>query len=702
MAQNSTIQLPSAIVLKSERARRSHLHFIDFMWQRKDPFVIGNHIEIICDKIDEAFKNFEKEISSYLLFKVPFRHTKSDISSRYLPANFIGKYPDKEVIVTGYAADLVEGFSRDCQNIVKDPRFQHVYPGVHISKEKSSVKHWRIQNRYGKLYWIGLGGPASGKGAELVVVDDLFKGHKEAESEQVRDSTWASLVNDIITRRGPVTIFIVLATPRHVDDQFGRIKELENSDPNFPKFEEIKLPSFDKSYKQGILFPERYSLDWYISMKAFLGEYAFAALMQCDPTIRGGNMFKVDCIKYYTGNAPEGLRWCRGWDPASTEEERASEDPDYTRGALVGLKWKIMGGGVPVPVIYVDDIKGGRWAAPERDAIIEKTTLEDGERVSTALEAYGPYKDTYEHIQKKLRGIKVIIKMQLPGDKVVKASVLEAPIEAGNFYVRGDAPWKETFVKEFTEFPSGKHDDIVDAVVIGYEGHNPDKKRVWPEFENKHIIKFSVDLNKTIKDPDGSMHYAGLWQKKDLTVWVVLALWDAYKGILLIYDAFALENNTKLIDTMKDKMQLKKYKCHGIICNSLNWENSTKNIGLQYRREFNTKGLEEVRVRQAFDYDEYASISEISQLFSLNLIIVSDKAYSLALQMFGWNIVDRGKQMGGRPDEENDGFCRALCLIVSDLRKKDKWERIVKPKLADYNRSEFVDRVYNEKVQEEK
>jgi predicted phage terminase large subunit-like protein len=670
------------------------------MWQRRNPLIIGRHMEEICGVIDDAIVDYKNGKSSFLALKLPFRHTKSDTASRYLPANFIGKFPDDEVIVAAYASPLARTFSRFCRSIMLDPTYQYIYPGIGLAKDQRSVDEWSIEGYHGLTSWLGIGGSITGKGANCIIIDDFFKNRAAAESEVVRNYVWESITNDILTRRAPVCIVIILATPWHVDDAFGRIEKHRKIDPDFPEFREVKLPAFSDKYPTGTLFPERYSKSWYLSQKAILGPYGFAGLMQCDPIARGGNLFEVDKIKYYEGDPPEGLMWCRGWDLASTEKERVDEDPDFTAGVKVGVRWLTLADGENIPEIYVDDVLDGRWASPMRNKIIKAAIVGDGPQTQVAVESFGQYKDAYNEVKKALKGVRKVKKLELPGDKVTKASVLEPPISAGNFYVRKNTTWTEKFIEQLKQFPGAAHDDYVDGTVVGYEGLNPYEKRVWPQLQGRHITELNINWNLTKNNPYASLHYAGLWQKEDLSVWVVLCLWDALKGFLFVYDGFMVEDAIPgaVLPRLIKRARLKDYACEGIVCSPLMWEQKgyTKNVALQYRRELNKVNIS-APVREAFNFDEYGSIIEIGQLFDTNMIRVDSKAKSMLLQMMSWVTINRGKNLGSKPDTEDDGYCRALCLIVSELRLQELWTQIIKPILADYNKAELVQKIYESK-----
>ena len=681
--------------LLAERARRHHLYFMEYLWQRRDTkFIIGRHTEFICGIIDEAIEKYKNGQSSYYLIKIPVRHGKSDIGSRYFPANFLGKFPDQEVMVAGYAFSLVRGFSRECKAIVDDPRYQMVYPGVQLAKKQRSIDNWGVEGFHGQTHWIGIGGAATGKGGDAILIDDSIKNRKEAESEVVRDYKWESVANDIFTRRAPVCICIFLGTPWNVDDMFGRIEKKQKELPGFPQFQDITMPAFSDAYPKGVLFPERFPMEWYVAEQALLGPYASAGLLQCQPIARGGNIFEVDKIKYYD-TPPDDVRWCRGWDLASTEKERVSEDPCFTAGSKIGVRWIPIYGGEMIPQIFLDDVIDGRWAAPARDKTIKSVAIGDGAGTIVAVEAFGPYIDAYHQIKRALKGLRTVKKSKLPGDKVAKASFLEPVFSAGNFYMR-KASWNEKVVEQLKQHPGSKYKDIIDSICVGFDGHDPYEKRVWPQFQGRHIIELGINWERTKDDYDGSLHYAGMWQKPDMSIWVVLALWDAYRGYLFVYDAFMCGEiiPTAVCTLLIDRMRLKKYRSEAILTNKMMWETHgySKNIAQQYRNYLKKRVT--AKIKEAINYDEYASIIEIGQLFDQNMIYVDKAMAGAILQLMSWVTVDRGEQKGYRPDEDDDGFCRALCLIVSELRRKTRWKEIVKPKLHDYADTKLVQSVY--------
>jgi predicted phage terminase large subunit-like protein len=273
----------------------------------------------------------------------------------------------------------------------------------------------------------------------------------------------------------------MLVTPWHVDDPIGRLKKKMADDPDYPRFEFISFPAESPSYPSGYLFPERYSVIWYKDQRKLLGAYGYQATMQCDPQLRGGNMLRVDKIKFYRnlsdGVSIEGdpmpwadkkLNFKRAWDIASSVKQTNKSDPDYTFGEKGAVHW--MPSAVPgmeVPIFVLEDVVYGQWEAPARQRIIRDTAIGDG-HIAVGVEAFAGYKDAYTLLEEILRGIRQVKPSRLPGDKKAKMEPIVPIVEAGNFWMKV-APWNDIVLKHMGEFPSGAHDDGADPLPIIYD-----------------------------------------------------------------------------------------------------------------------------------------------------------------------------------------------------------------------------------------
>lgn len=471
-------------LLARRRARTNFLAFFRYVWWMPHRLAVGRHTRKICAALDQALEDYLAGKSTFLDIRVPFRHGKSDLVSRAFVPYFLarcfmakqglaaGEGKDPDVIMSGYGASLVEGFSKDAKGIIRSQRFKAVFPMVQLERGRDNVQEWKLAGSAGKVTASGLGGSQTGKGADLLILDDHTKNRAEARSEVYRQKNWEHFTQGLMTRRAPVSIVIVVATPWSPDDIQGRIRKAMGEDPAFPRFQTISFPARNSGQAREIfgpyLFPERFPPEWYESQYAMLKKWA-SGLLDCEPVQEGGNRFAVDLVRVHedTTDFPKA-RFIRCWDLASSEKERDKDDPDSTVGVLgtvTSTTRNIGGMHVPVHEIWLKHIAVYQGEAPGRDAVIQSTALGDGRGVAQYVEAFGGYKDAYTTLKRVLAGIQMVYPSRMTGDKAAKAAPLEPVFDIGGVHiVRG--PWLDAFLKQFTEFPDGNHDDFVDPVAI--------------------------------------------------------------------------------------------------------------------------------------------------------------------------------------------------------------------------------------------
>lgn len=468
-----------------------HLDFMQYFWRKKgDPLKVGLHTKAICDRIDKAIADFDEGKSTWLIIKVPFRHGKSDIISRYEPAHFVGNHPDCDVMIVTYAASLAIGFSKFGRELVKSSEYKEVF-NKELSDVNGAADSWGIKGGNGVVTASGLSSGITGKGYHLGILDDYCAGRAEAESPVIRDKAWSEFTDSFLTRAAPVSITIILATPWHTDDIIGRIEKAidpksESYDPKFPKFEVMSFPAKDgvvkiknkkgdyeevkydylftpKKLKSGEIYEGRFTDDWYEKRFAMLGNYSASALLQCNPQEKGGNMF--DMTKITIHNSVEEfpkVKYYRLWDLAHTKKQTQKDDPDYTSGTLLTYTkiddmWHL----------WVKDVGRIRAKSPERDNYIRAVTEKDGLAVSLLIEESLDSKDAVSNMAEILRGRRVVKPIKIGIDKISRASYVEPIFDAGHVHIlRGE--WNLDWINEFKAFPSGKHDDQVDNVTAGF------------------------------------------------------------------------------------------------------------------------------------------------------------------------------------------------------------------------------------------
>lgn len=459
------------------------MEFIKYCWQKQDEeYKVGRHTRTICHLIDEAVEDMKHGKSTYLIVKVHPRAGKSEILSQNLTAHFMGAFPDKDAMICCYNSALAIKNSKLARGIISTSKYQELYPDTTVN---GGVEQWGIDGHIGMVTASGLLSGVTGNGYSLGMLDDYMAGRENAESQVIRDKIWDEFTNSFLTRRAPVNITIVLATQWHVDDVIGRIErktnpESEDYDENFPKFRIVSFPATNgegdvwmertptekahwEHQKWDYLFPERFDDTFYKQQLATLGSYGFASLYQCNPQIRGGNLFNTSCIRFHDSDDDfPKTKFYRIWDYAHSAKQTQKADPDYTSGTLLTFTqidgcWHM----------WVKDVVRLRAKAPERDNVVRASTDKDGMAVTVGVENSIDSKDAVNAMQEVLKGKRSIIPINIRMDKVARAGYIEPIFEAGHVHVLRGA-WNLDWLTEIKEFPSGKHDDQVDNLTAGY------------------------------------------------------------------------------------------------------------------------------------------------------------------------------------------------------------------------------------------
>lgn len=157
--------------VKRERAQNDFLAYVYEMWPG---FVSGRHHKVMAKKFQEIAQGKLKR----LIINMAPRHTKSEFASYLLPSWFLGKFPDKKVIQTSNTADLATGFGRKVRNLVDSEQYAKIFPNVNLRADSKAAGRWST-NHNGEYFAIGVGGTVTGKGADLLIIDDP---HSEQEA----------------------------------------------------------------------------------------------------------------------------------------------------------------------------------------------------------------------------------------------------------------------------------------------------------------------------------------------------------------------------------------------------------------------------------------------------------------------------------------------------------------------------------------
>src|SRR3990167_8504679 len=257
-------------------------------------------------KIIEALQKIERGEIKRLMILVPPRHGKSEIASIQFPAWFLGRHPDKEVIAASYNADLAVEFGKKTRNLVRTREFFNVFTGIKLSEDSSAAGKWNT-NKGGAYFATGIGGGLTGRGADILLLDDPVKDRADAESELVQNSMWDWYRSTARTRLNPGGAICLIQTRWNEKDLAGRILE------SGYKWEIIKFPAIateDEEFrKEGdVLWPEvkvgdevfGYSKEALDEIKEDVGVYDWAARGQQEPVDSGAQEVRRSWMKPIT------------------------------------------------------------------------------------------------------------------------------------------------------------------------------------------------------------------------------------------------------------------------------------------------------------------------------------------------------------------------------------------------------------------
>ncbi len=301
------------------------------------------HIELMAQKLEAVERGDIKR----LMFFLPPRHSKSQTATVHFPAWFMLRNPDKRAIVTSYSADLAKTFSRQTREIVRE--HGKTLFGVELSDESAAVEQWALSKRHGLYLAAGVGGPITGQGASLFLIDDPLKNAEEANSPTYRQKLWDWYTSTAYTRLEPDGAIVICLTRWHLDDLAGRL--LAEMEAGGERWDVVRLPALAEDAADALgreagepLWPARFGVEEYSRIRTAVGSYVWNALYQQRPMDIEGGVFKALWLRWYTSaelfRDDEGnlyyhdqlLTVYGGVDPAMSERDSADEFAMVTIG----------------------------------------------------------------------------------------------------------------------------------------------------------------------------------------------------------------------------------------------------------------------------------------------------------------------------------------------------------------------------------
>lgn len=447
----------------------------DFAYSRLVPYAAyqwpgyrdAPHHRLIARKLEAV----ERGEITRLMITMPPRHGKSMLASEFFPAWYLGRNPDHSVVMATYAQDLADDFGRKVKAQIEDRSYQEIFQGVGLADDSKSVKrfHVEVNNEVieggyehsllqrGSFYAVGVGGPLTGRGAHLLLIDDPVKNREDADSEVIRKKTKSWYTSTAYTRLMPGGRVVIIQTRWHEDDLSGWLLDEHKHEG----WELLNLPAISDDGKA--LWPEQYDLEALNRIQKAIGTRDWSALYQQKPTPDEGDYFKADWLKPYdTAPSRETMRVYGGSDYAVT-----ADGGDYTVHVVVGLD---PDGKMFLLDLWRKQAASDEWVESFCDLVKKWKPLGWAEEQGQIKSGVGPF------LIKQMRESKAYVaREQFPtrGDKAVRAQSIRGRMALEGLYVPKDAAWRADFESELLRFPAGVHDDQVDA--IGLVGQLLDK-----------------------------------------------------------------------------------------------------------------------------------------------------------------------------------------------------------------------------------
>jgi predicted phage terminase large subunit-like protein len=425
-------------LLKRRKARRSLIDFAQYTFPQYAP---AEHHRLIAEKLEAIERG---EIQRLMIFMPP-RHGKSELATKRFPAWFLGRNPDRQVIQASYNSDLAKDFGRQVRNIFQERRFQNVFQGVELAQDSKAADRWNT-SKNGAYVAAGVGTAVTGRGADILIIDDPLKDREEAESETRRETVWNWYTSTAYTRLQGMRAEILVQTRWHADDLAGRLLEAEAKGGK--KWDKLILPALMSD--GGALWPERFPVNVLQEIKQTIGPRDWSALYQQNPTPDDGTFFLKAWFKRHE-KPPERVHVYMTSDYAVTEG-----DGDYTEHAI----WGVDGTGR----IFQLDWWHGQTASDEW--IEQKLHMIRKWKPICAFGEAGVIQKAIEPmLKRRMTETATRCRMEwLPSihDKATRARAFQSRAAMGEVSLLDDERG-ERVLKQLLAFPAGKHDDAVDV-----------------------------------------------------------------------------------------------------------------------------------------------------------------------------------------------------------------------------------------------
>jgi len=419
----------------------------------------------IHEKIAEQLEKVESgEIKRLMLF-VPPRYGKSELGSINFPAWYLGKHPEKEIIVASYSADLAQDFGYKTRNLVNSQEYQEIFE-CRLRDDSQSKAKWLTQSGGGYTA-VGVGGAITGRGADILLIDDPFKNREEAESQLIRDKIWNWYTSTAYTRLEKDAKIVLITTRWHKEDLAGHL--LRAQQEGGEKWEVVDFPAIaerDEEFRKigEALWPEKYNLAVLLNIKKTIGTYDWFALYQQHPIATENQEFKPHYFKEREQVEVDRLNTRRFLTIDTAISKQASSD--YTglcdNSVDTANFWNLKAWRIKASPLELIDILFTLHNNRRYEKIgIEKTIY---------LQTLKPFLD--EEQRKRNKFLPIVELYHKYQQKELRIRGLLPRYESGSIYhIKGECRDLE---EELLNFPQAINDDVSDATAYQLQiAHKP-------------------------------------------------------------------------------------------------------------------------------------------------------------------------------------------------------------------------------------
>jgi len=428
---------------KREKIQGDFLTFVKTVWPE---FVEGKHHKIYAEKLNRIANGELKR----LIVNMPPRHTKSEFASHLFPAFFMGRHPKAKLIQTTHTGELAIRFGRKAKNMIESSEYEKVFPDVRLAADSKAAGRWE-SNHGGEYFAAGVGGAITGRGADLLIIDDPHS-EQDALSPSVLESHYEWYTSGPRQRLQPGGAIVLVMTRWSVKDLTGKLLEAQGKNEMTDDWEVVEFPAIinDKP-----MWGNFWDLDGLMRVKASIPVTKWNAQWMQAPTSEEGALIKREWWKKWEDKKIPELQYIiQSYDTAFSSKETA----DYSAITTWGIFTPLEGGG---PNIILLDAKRGRWNFPELK--------------TKAQEEYKYWEPEVILIEAKASGLPLTHELQKAGipvinftpskgnDKHSRVNSVAPLFESGAVWAPTERRWAEEVIEECAAFPFGDHDDYVDS-----------------------------------------------------------------------------------------------------------------------------------------------------------------------------------------------------------------------------------------------